>query len=158
MKIITNILLVAALVVYVFLPLFNIEFEGGITGFAYSSYAICSSGDLCTKLFALLPFVSCFGAIAFNCLRHRYWGGIVAVLIASGLGFYISAKHFVMIQMQDVYQYEGIAVGFNIGYVLMICAFASSVISLLPFNFNLRFELDKMHLHIPRKGKNLHKD
>ena len=35
MKIITNILLVAALIVYVFLPLFNIEFAGGITGFSY---------------------------------------------------------------------------------------------------------------------------
>ena len=46
MKIITNILLVAALIVYVFLPLFNIEFAGGITGFSYSSYTISEPDDL----------------------------------------------------------------------------------------------------------------
>ena len=83
---------------------------------------------------------------------------VVAVLVAAGLGFYIAAKHMVLMQMPDVYNYAGIGVGFNIGYGLMICAFASSVISLLPFNFNLRFELDKMHIHIPRKGTNLRKE
>lgn len=158
MKFITNILLVAALVVYVFLPLYNVEFEGGITGFAYSSNAITESHDLQKQLFALLPFISCFGAIGFNSLKHRYWGAVVAVLVALGLAFYIAAKHFVLVQMPDVYSYEGIGVGFNIGYGLMILAFASSVISLLPFNFNLRSELDKMHLHIPHRGKNLHRD
>ena len=45
MKSITNIFLVAALVVYVFLPFYNVEFEGGITGLAYSSHAISESGD-----------------------------------------------------------------------------------------------------------------
>ena len=158
MKSITNIFLVAALVVCVFLPFYNVEFEGGITGLAYSSHAISESGDLWKQLFALLPFASCFCAIAFNCLKHRYWGAVVAVLVAAGLGFYIAAKHMVLMQMPDVYNYAGIGVGFNIGYGLMICAFASSVISLLPFNFNLRFELDKMHIHIPRKGKNLRKE
>lgn len=158
MKITTNILLVAALIVYVFLPLFNIEFAGGITGFSYSSYTISESDDLLKQLFALLPFVSCFGAIALNCLKHRYWGAGVAVLIALGLAFYVAAKHFVLIQMPDVYRYAGIGIGFNISYGLMICALASSIISLLPFNFNLRFELDKMHFRIPHKGKNLKKD
>lgn len=157
MKVVTNILLVAALIVYVFLPFYNVEFEGGITGLRYSSYAINESGDVLKQLFALLPFVSCFGAIAFNCLRHRYWGAVVAVLVAAGLSFYICAKNFVLIQMPEVYGYESIGIGFNIGYGLMICAFASSVISLLPFNFNLRFELDKMRRHIPHKGKDFTK-
>ena len=136
----------------------NIEFAGGITGFSYSSYTISESDDLLKQLFALLPFVSCFGAIALNCLKHRYWGAGVAVLIALGLAFYVAAKHFVLIQMPDVYRYAGIGIGFNISYGLMICALASSIISLLPFNFNLRFELDKMHFRIPHKGKNLKKD
>ena len=82
----------------------------------------------------------------------------MAVLIALGLAFYVAAKHFVLIQMPDVYRYASIGIGFNISYGLMICALASSIISLLPFNFNLRFELDKMHFRIPHKGKNLKKD
>ena len=41
MKVVTNILLVAALIVYVFLPLFEVEFEGGMTEAVVCASAVC---------------------------------------------------------------------------------------------------------------------
>lgn len=145
MKVVTNILLVAAMIIYLFLPLFEVEFDGGLTGFSYTANTLSDSADLAKQLFALLPFISCFGAIAFNCLKHRFWGFIVAVFIVCGILFYYFAKQFVLIQAPEVYHYVGIGSGFVIGYVLMICALASAILSLLPFAFNLLHEKPKSH-------------
>lgn len=140
MKVVTNILLVAALIVYVFLPLFEVEFEGGMTGFSYTANTLSDSADLAKQLFALLPFVSCFGAIAFNCLKHRFWGFLVAVFIVCGIVFYYLAKRYVLIQTPLVYHYVGQGTGFVVGYVLLICALASAILSLMPFAFNMLHE------------------
>ncbi len=153
MKIITNILLFGALISYVFLPLFEVEFAGVLTGFSYSADAISNSGDLAMQLFALLPFISCFGAVAFNCLKNRFWGFASGVFIAMGLTFYFLAKQYVLIQSPEIYSFSGIGVGFIVGYVLMICALASTILSVLPFHFNMHHEKPAPKVDV--KGKDL---
>lgn len=150
MKVITNILLVAALAVYVLMPLFVVQLTGSVTGLDYTADALTQADTLGKKLFALLPFISGFGAIAFNCLKHRYWSFVSAAFVALGISFYILAHGYMLVQEPGVLHYGGIGVGFSIAYCLMILAMASAVISLLPFRFNMLHELDRLqHLHLP---------
>ncbi len=156
MKVVTNILLLGALITYVFLPLFEVEFVGVITGFTYSANAISTSADLAMQVFALIPFISSFGAIAFNCLKNRYWGFVSGVFIAMGLAFYFFAKQYVLIQSPEIYSYDGIGFGFIAGYVLMICALASTILSVMPFNFNMHHEKPVPKVNV--KGKDLRRE
>lgn len=143
MKLVTNILLLAAIIVYVFLPLFEVEFDGGMTGFTYTANTLTESTEWTKQIFSLLPFIGCFGGIAFNCMKSRRWGFVVAVFALIGIIFYYFAKQYVLIQTPNVYHYEGIGVGFMVGYGLMIAALASAILSTLPFAFNMHHEPKK---------------
>lgn len=136
MKPITNILLVAFLIVYLFLPFFDVAFDGGWTGFKYTAETISNADDLLKMLFSLVPFVAGFGGIAINCMKNRYWGLGAAAFIAFGLYFYIDAKDFVNIQLPQFYSIKALGYGFNIGYGLLFAALLSAILSVLPFSFN----------------------
>ena len=136
MKSLTNILLIAYLVVYSFLPFFDVALDGGWSGLKYTAETISNAESLMNELFALLPFAVGFGAIAINCMKNRYWGLAVAACICAGLYFYIDARDFIHIEMPQFYAIKSLGFGFQIGYYLLIAALVSAVLSVLPFSFN----------------------
>lgn len=159
MKPITNILLVAFLIVYLFLPFFDVAFDGGWTGFKYTAETISNADDWLKMLFSLVPFVAGFGGIAINCMKNRYWGLAAAAFIALGLYFYIDAKDFVNIQLPQFYNIKDLGYGFNVGYILLFAALLSAILSVLPFSFNkfLAREIheigDSIHIKKDRRPK-----
>ena len=152
MKPITSILLALALICYVFLPFYEISFQGGLTGFSYTAGTISQRFTLGNTVFALLPFLTCFTAIGFNTLKSRWWGILVALLIVLGLWFLDRTGHFHDIALKhapDITPSEDVGEGFaiiglGIGYkaylVLLIAALCSTIISMLPFKFNEQIE------------------
>ena len=136
MKPLTNILLIAYLVVYSFLPFFDVALDGGWSGLKYTAETISNAESLMNELFALLPFAVGFGAIAINCMKNRYWGLAAAACICAGLYFYIDARDFIHIEMPQFYAIKSLGFGFQIGYYLLIAALVSEVLSVLPFSFN----------------------
>ena len=156
MKPLTNILLIAYLVVYSFLPFFDVALDGGWSGLKYTAETISNAESLMNELFALLPFAVGFGAIAINCMKNRYWGLAVAACICAGLYFYIDARDFIHIEMPQFYAIKSLGFGFQIGYYLLIAALVSAVLSVLPFSFNkfLAREIRTLR-HKPEKQEHL---
>ena len=152
MKPITSILLALALICYVFLPFYEISFQGGLTGFSYTAGTITQRFTLGNTVFALLPFITCFAAIGFNTLKNRWWGIVVTLLIVVGLWFLDRTGNYHDIALRhapDITPSEDVGEGFaiialGIGYkaslVLLVSALCSAILSMLPFKFNERIE------------------
>ncbi|MBO4814976.1 MAG: hypothetical protein J5523_08485 [Muribaculaceae bacterium] len=151
MKPITNILLIAALICYFFLPLCELQVKGDVTGLAYSAAMITENFSLKRTVFALLPFIACFGGIVFNCMKNRYWGIVVAAFVGMGIFFFTTHHVFLNAGLQhapdvianDELEGFGIAhlgIGYKVCRWLMYAALASALISLLPFKFNTILE------------------
>lgn len=138
MKAITNALLIAAGICYIFCPFYDLAFEGSWTGLKYTAEIISNIDSLTTKVFVLIPFVACFGGILFNCLKSRFWGIATILCIIAGLYFYHVAYEFTGVENPQIFSISGLGSGFNVGYGLLIAALASAVVSLLPFSFNKR--------------------
>lgn len=151
MKPITNILLIAALICYFFLPMCELQVKGDVTGLAYSAAMITENFSLKRTVFALLPFIACFGGIVFNCMKNRYWGIVVAAFVGMGIYFFTTHHVFLNAGLQhapdvianDELEGFGIAhlsIGYKVCRWLMYAALASALISLLPFKFNTVLE------------------
>ena len=152
MRPITNILLVLALICYVFLPFYDISFIGTVTGLKFTAGTISQALSLRNILIALLPFIACFGAIALNCLRNRWWviGSIACIII--WLWFYMDTRgiHDIMLQhnpdvtpdndLGEGFSIVGLGLGYNISFVLTALSLLSALVSLLPFQFNKTIE------------------
>lgn len=154
MKPITNILLIAAIICYVFLPFRTMDLVGSITGLSYSAGLITENFSLLKTIFALLPFIACFGGVAINSNKHRYWGVATAAIIVTGIVFFSKPNFFFeswdlshdpeLIGDQAA-RIEGFKVKeLNIGYyasnTLMWLSLVSCIISLFPFKFNQTLE------------------
>lgn len=146
MKPITGLLLFVALICYVFLPLFELNMVSkDMTGLSFTIDAISSGTHL--KL-ALLPFVAGFLAIGFNCLKNRYWGILVVILIVAALYFYPAMVNYSQVPLdhapeviEDVNFNEGMKVagvgsGFISSCAAMVLALLSAIISLMPLKIN----------------------
>lgn len=152
MRPITNILLVLALICYVFLPFYDISLVGTVTGLGYTAGTISQSLSLGNVLLALLPFITCFGAIALNCLKKRWWVLGTIALILLGLWFFAQTKdlHDIMLQhapevtpdndLGEGFSITGLGIGYKLSYGLYILSLISAIISLLPFKFNETIE------------------
>ena len=152
MKPITNILLVLALVCYVFLPFFDISLHGSVTGLEFTAGTISQFLSLGNVIVALLPFIACFGAIALNCLRGRWWvlGTIACILL--WLWFYMDTNsiHGIVLQhspevtpgndMGEGFKIQDLGIGYKMSFALTTLSLISAVISLLPFKFNETIE------------------
>lgn len=136
MKPLTNILILAFLAVYLFLPFLNIDFEGAWTGIKYTAETVTNSSDPLKIIFALIPFIAGFCGIAVNCMKNRYWGILVAAFCALGIYFYIDARELVHIQSPEFYHIASTGYGFSIGFWIMIVALISALVSVLPFKIN----------------------
>jgi len=152
MKPITNILIVLALICYVFLPLYSVSFHGSVTGFEFTAGHISQSFLSGATLFALLPFITCFAAIAFNSLKNRWWtlASIVCLLVC--IGFFVETMGFDEIMLQhdpdlkpdkdlgEGFKVIGLGLGHKSAFGLTILSLVSAIISLLPFKFNQTLE------------------
>jgi len=152
MKPITNILLVLALICYVFLSFYDVSFHGSVTGLEFTAGHISQSFSISNLLFALIPFITCFAGIAFNCLKNRWWVLVTMACIAVCIGFYIETVDFHEILLNHApditpdndlgegFKIIGVGLGHKLAFGLTCLSLASAVISLLPFKFNQTIE------------------
>ena len=152
MRPITNILLVLALISYVFLPFYNVSLLGTVTGLGFTAGTISQSLSLNNVLLALLPFIACFGAIALNCLKKRWWVLGTIVLIVLWLWFFMHTNSLHDIRLQHApeitpdndlgegFSIIGLGIGHKLSFVLTGLSLLSALISLLPFKFNETIE------------------
>ena len=152
MRPITNILLVLALICYVFLPFHDISLMGTVTGLGFTAGTISQFHSIGKVVLALLPFIACFGAVGLNCLKRRWWvlGAIGCILL--WLWFYSVTDQSYDITLQhdpevtpdndlgEGYSIIGMGIGYTLSYVLTALSLLSAIISLLPFKFNQTIE------------------
>ena len=170
MKPITSILLIAAIVCYVFLPFLSMDLAGSITGLSYSAGLITENFSLTKTIFALLPFIACFGGIMLNYNKHRLWSIGTAVFIVSGIVFF-SFYHFFyqswslhhdpeligdQAAVIEGFTVKELCIGYYASSSLMWLAILSCIISMLPFKFNQTLEqsIDHTLEKSISKGKN----
>ena len=152
MRPITNILLVLALICYVFLPFHDISLHGTVSGLGFTAGTISQSSTIGNVVFALLPFITCFGAIALNCLKKRWWVLGSIALIVLGLWFFMHTNSLDSISLQHApevtpdndlgegFKIVGLGIGYKLSFGLMALSLLSAIISLLPFKFNETIE------------------
>lgn len=151
MKPITNILLLLALACYVFLPYFDASLAGDITGLGFTAGIITLNLGIKYTIFALIPFITMFLAIGFNCLRNRFWGIAVVVLIVFALyffaesttmspGFTLDHDPSLAPDINEGLPISGNGVGFYSSAIFTVLALLSALVSLIPFKFNKRLE------------------
>ena len=152
MRPITNILLVLALICYLFLPFYDISMIGTRTGLGFTAGTISQALSLRNVLVGLLPFIACFGAIALNSLKRRWWvlGAIVCIFI--WLWFYMDTAtlHDIMLRhapevtpdndLGEGFSVIGLGVGYKLSFALTALSLVSALVSLLPFKFNETIE------------------
>lgn len=152
MRPITNILLVLALICYVFLPFYDISLIGTVNGLSFTAGTISQSLSLGNVVIGLLPFIACFGAIATNCLKSRWWVlGTIAFIIL-WLWFFKNTNSFHDIMLQHApevtpdndlgegFSIAALGIGYKLSFVLTALSLLSAIISLLPFKFNATIE------------------
>ena len=152
MRSITNILLVLALICYVFLPFYEISFIGTRTGLGFTAGTISQALSIGSVVIALLPFMACFGAIAFNSLKRRWWVlGTIACIIV-WLLFYMDTRslHDIMLlhapevtpdnDLGEGFSIIGLGIGYKLSFAITILSLITALISLLPFKFNETIE------------------
>ncbi len=148
MRSITNILLVLALICYVFLPFYEISFIGTRTGLGFTAGTISQALSIGSVIIALLPFVACFGAIAFNSLKRRWWVLAAIACIIVWLWFYMNTNslHDIMLRhapevtpdndLGEGFSIIGLGIGYKLSFAITVLSLITALISLLPFKFN----------------------
>ena len=129
MKPITNILLVLALICYLFLPFYDISLLGTVTGLGFTAGTISQSLSLGNVMLALLPFIAIFGAIALNCMKKRWWVLGTIALILVGLWFFnhTSGHHDILLRhdpeitpdndLGEGFSITGIGIGHTLSFI-----------------------------------------
>ena len=152
MKPITNILLVLALICYVFLPFYDISLLGTVTGLGFTAGTISQSLSLGNVLFALLPFIAIFGAIALNCMKNRWWvlGSIALIIVGLWFFAHTNSNHDILLRhdpeitpdndLGEGFSITGLGIGHTLSFILTGLSLLSAIISLLPFKFNETIE------------------
>ena len=152
MRPITNILLVLALICYLFLPFYDISMIGTRSGLGFTAGTISQALSLRNVVVALLPFIACFGAIALNSLKRRWWvlGTIACILL--WLWFYnnTATLHDIMLRhapeitpdndLGEGFSVIGLGIGYKLSFALTALSLISALVSLLPFKFNETIE------------------
>lgn len=145
-------MLVLALICYVFLPYYDISFIGTVTGLKFTAGTISQALSLRNVVMALLPFVACFGAIALNSLKSRWWvlGAIACILV--WLWFFKDTRglHEIMLHhdpelspdndLGEGFKIVGLGIGYKISSTLAGLSLLSALVSMLPFKFNETIE------------------
>ena len=140
MKPITNILLILALICYLFLPFQDISLMGKVTGLGFTAGTISQSLSISNIALALLPFIACFGAVALNCMKRRWWvlGTIACILL--WLWFFSVTGNSHDISLEHAPEVIGMGIGYKLSRILAWLSLISAIISMLPFKFNETIE------------------
>ncbi len=118
----------------------------------FTAGTISQALSLSNVLVALLPFIACFGAIALNSLKRRWWvlGAIACIFI--WLWFYMDTAtlHDIMLRHApgvtpdndrgEGFSVIGLGIGYKLSFVLTALSLISALVSLLPFKFNETIE------------------
>jgi uncharacterized membrane protein (Fun14 family) len=143
---------VLALICYVFLPFYEVSFIGTRTGLVFTAGTISKALSIGSVVIALLPFVACFGAIAFNSLKRRWWVPAAIACILVWLWFYINTSnlHDIMLlhapevtpdnDLGEGFSIIGLGIGYKLSFILTVLSLISALLSLLPFKFNETIE------------------
>ena len=153
MRPITNILLVLALICYLFLSFYEISLMGKVTGLGFTAGTISQFQSIGKVALALVPFIACFGAVALNCLKRRWWvlGAIACILLwlwffnaTTGTIHNVSLQHAPEVtpenDLGEGFTITGMGIGYQLSRVLTFLSLISAIISLLPFKFNATIE------------------
>ena len=152
MRPITNILLVLALICYVFLPFYDISLIGTRTGLGFTAGTISQFPSFAKVVLALVPFIACFGAIAVNSLKRRWWVLGTIAFIVLWLWFYhvTGNTHDIMLRhapeitpdndLGEGFSVIGLGIGYKLSFFLTALSLISALVSLLPFKFNETIE------------------
>ena len=145
MRPITNILLVLALICYLFLPFQDISLMGKVTGLGFTAGTISQSLSISNIVLALLPFLACFGAVALNCMKRR-----ACILLwlwfysATGTSHDISLEHAPEVtpdnDLGEGFSVIGMGIGYKLSRILTWLSLISAAVSMLPFKFNETIE------------------
>ena len=123
-----------------------------MTGLGFTAGKISQSLSLNNVVLALLPFITCFGAIALNCLKKRWWVLGTIALIIVGLLFFAHTNNLHDIGLEHApevtpdndlgegFAITGLGIGYKLSYALYVLSLLSALISLLPFKFNETIE------------------
>ena len=152
MRPITNILLVLALICYLFLPFYEISLNGTVTGLSFTAGSISQWLSANHVLLVLVPFIACFGAVTMNCLKSRWWILAAIVFIIAWLLFYTETNgyHHIVLQhapevtpdsdLGEGFAVTGLGIGYKLSAALVGLSLLSAIVSLLPFKFNETIE------------------
>ena len=153
MKPITNILLVIALICYTFLTFYDVALmPEPLTGFRYTAGNITANFSLIKTLFVLVPYVAGFAAIAFNCLKNRWWGIASTLCILAMIAFFVRTGNYhdmrlmhepevvPSIDLGEGFPIESLGIGYFLSFSFVILSLLSAIISMMPFKFNERLE------------------
>lgn len=152
MRPITNILLVLALICYLFLPFHDISLMGTVTGLGFTAGTISQFQSIGRVALALVPYIACFGAIGLNCLRQRWWvlGAIACIVLwlwfysVTGSSHDISLEHAPEVtpdnDLGEGFSIIGMGIGYKLSRALTWLSLLSALVSLLPFKFNETIE------------------
>ena len=125
---------------------------GTVTGMGFTAGLISQSLSIKSVLLALMPFITCFGAIALNCLKKRWWilGAIALIILAMLFFKHTSVTHDVILRhapevtpdndLGEGFSIIGLGIGYKLSFILVGLALLSAIISILPFKFNERIQ------------------
>ena len=125
---------------------------GKVTGLGFTAGTISQSLSISNIALALLPFIACFGAVALNCMKRRWWvlGTIACILLwiwfysITGNSHDISLEHAPEVtpdnDLGEGFSVIGMGIGYKLSRILAWLSLISAVISMLPFKFNETIE------------------
>ena len=125
---------------------------GTVSGLGFTAGTISQSLSISSIALGLLPFLACFGAVALNCMKRRWWvlGTIACILLwlwfysVTGNSHDISLQHAPEVtpdnDLGEGFSVIGMGIGYKLSRALTWLSLISAAISMLPFKFNETIE------------------
>ena len=144
MKFLSNILIIASLIVYVFCPILDCGIIGRFTGYTITEIMI-NQMSISYALLSLIPFIAGFCAIYFNCLKNKYWSILSICAILIEISFFSWAYDNILNLLETVKVNVNVfAWGFSTTFWLIVSAAIFALLALTPMEKLFVKERDKV--------------